>query len=522
MFHHGVGEEWKAQQAEAELEARIAEAEARTAYLDSLETPQSMEDPEVLEAARLEDERLAQQAYLDSLETPQTLEDPEVIAQGLAEDAAREEQKKKTALLDKLWALHKTAKHTRSQANTSAGYYRKHGVDNEQNDRKIAKMEATRDAAVALRDDVMASIATLSTGEGYRDDITVAELEGLIDKHRRAAVELDIDLQMEAEKARPDSSAGGAAAYTGTAAFVASLSAANGVASKAPVVGELYERHVGSEVRADLTRDASGKLGREMTEHAVASGEAIGKTGATVVQLANLTNAAVVADTVVHGTVEAVTGEDVASGNELNAAQRVMGVVGAASSGFSKLATLDPVTKMSKTIATMEEDHGGAHAPGPAREQHHHRKKGRPRRRPYGDGGHGAEPDQPRGRAGRRRARPRGGQRDRRLRGARSGPDAVCEGRRGPRRRARPTGCQGPQHRRDGPEGGRRHPHRRHRLLRHSGQGSRHHRPHQGCRGRHLRRAQGGQGHPQEDRRRRREGRHGGPRRGLSGQAHFD
>ena len=215
-------------------------------------------------------------------------------------------------------------------------------------------MEATRDAAVALRDDVMASIATLSTGEGYRDDITVAELEGLIDKHRRAAVELDIDLQMEAEKARPDSSAGGAAAYTGTAAFVASLSAANGVASKAPVVGELYERHVGSEVRADLTRDASGKLGREMTEHAVASGEAIGKTGATVVQLANLTNAAVVADTVVHGTVEAVTGEDVASGNELNAAQRVMGVVGAASSGFSKLATLDPVTKMSKTIATME------------------------------------------------------------------------------------------------------------------------------------------------------------------------
>ena len=348
-------EEWKAQQAEAELEARIAaEAEARAAYLDSLDNTQTLEDPEVLEAAHLEDERRAQQAHVDSLENTQTLEDPEVIAQGLAEIAAREEEQKKKALLDKLWALHKTARHTRSQANTSADYYRQHGVDNDQNDRKIAKMEATRDAAVALRDDVMTSIATLSTGEGYRDDITVAELEGLLDKHRRAAVELDIDLQMEAEKARPDSSAGGAAAYTATATGVATLSAANGVASEVPVVGELYERHVGSEVRADLTRDASGKLDREMAEHAVASGEAIGKTAATVVQLANPTHAAVVADTAVYGTVEAAIGEDVAKRRKLSDGERGLGLLGAAAAGLGKLATLDPTTKMSQAIAAME------------------------------------------------------------------------------------------------------------------------------------------------------------------------
>ena len=144
--HHGSGG-GKAQQAEAELEARIAaEAEARAAYLDSLETPRPSKIPRSLRP-HLEDERRAQQAHVDSLENTQTLEDPAVIARASPTRPGRRSRRRRPSSTSSGPCTRRPS--TPAARPTPAPATTGHGVDNEQNDRKIAKMEATRDAAVA-------------------------------------------------------------------------------------------------------------------------------------------------------------------------------------------------------------------------------------------------------------------------------------------------------------------------------------------------------------------------------------
>ena len=320
---------WKAQKQEEEIQKMIAEqAAARAAYMASLETPQSMEDPEV-------------------------------IAKGLEEDRAREvaaaEDKQKKKLIDKLWEMHRRADQIRRDANESAHFFRQADLpDEESSERKIKKMNDTSKNAGDFRTDVMASLASLSDGKGYRADLTVAELQALVSKHHRTRVGLEYDLRLESERSRPNTSLTGALVETATATGVATLSALNGVASEVPLVGELYERHVGADVRKSLKRDAMGVLDKEMAEHAVTSGETIGKVTATVVQVANPTAAVVVADTVGHGLVEGITGEDIATGRKMSDGERAMSILSAGASGASKLASLDSATKASKAIAAME------------------------------------------------------------------------------------------------------------------------------------------------------------------------
>jgi hypothetical protein len=74
----------------------------------------------------------------------------------------------------------------------------------------------------------------------------------------------------------------------------------------------------------------------------------------TVVTIANPTNIAVVADNVLYGAVEGVTGEDVATGRELSDGERALGVVGALASGTGALARADSTTKINAAVAAMD------------------------------------------------------------------------------------------------------------------------------------------------------------------------